>query len=83
MRSTVVTKLSLQMLAAPQDGGACAVNPYVTYPPNPFSVKGICVSDVQKYVQLSLNLSANVSGGNYSHILDRMSISLTLIICLL
>lgn len=57
--------------------------PYVTYPPNPHSVKGTCVSDVQKYVQLLLNLSANVGGSNYSHILDRMSISLTLIICLL
>ena len=61
MRSTVVTKLSLQMLAVPQDGGACAVNPgspticYLSSNPPP-SVNGTCVSVVQKYVQLSLNL---------------------------
>ena len=49
MRSTVVAKLSLQMSAAPQDGGARAVNPgspSICYPPY-VSV----VQDVSAYVQ--------------------------------
>ena len=47
MRSTVVTKLSLQMLAALQDGGACAVNPgspticYLS-PKSPFCKGDLC-----------------------------------------
>lgn len=57
MRSTVVAKLSLQMLAAPQDGGARAVNPgSPSYPLQspPLPVRGTYVSVVQgvsAYVQ--------------------------------
>lgn len=80
MRSTVVAKLSLQMLAAPQDGGARAVNPGSLCPPqSPPSCEGdLCFGSAG-----CVSLCAEVGSENYSRDCERMLISLTLIMRLL